>query len=195
LKKISFPLAATAVAVMAAVSLTGCSSDTPAPKPTTTTSTTVVDGAEDFPKAIEASISKSLTSGLTVVGTDGLDNTVESAFDPSREPGKNVVIHTTKPENLFYPDAAVYGDGKSGALVLGDMKNAASELKTKIEFDKSVNEFRFASNDGQISYKIRVKDNLVVSIDALILGEKNTARALHFDVTYALTDLGKGLFK
>lgn len=195
MKRTSFPLAATALALMAAVSLTACTSDTPAPKPTPTTSTTVVDGAEDFPKAIEASISKSLTTGLTVVGGDGIGNTIESAFDPSREPGKSVAIRTTNPENLFYPDSGVYGDGKNGVLILGDLKGIAAELKTKIEFDKSVNEFRFSSNDGQVSYTVCVKDNLVVSVDALILGEKNTARAARFEITYGITEAGKSLFK
>lgn len=196
MKKITIPVVATVFTLIAAVSLSGCSSDTQTPKPTPTASTsTVVDGAEDFPKAIDASIAKSLSTGLTVVGTDGLDNTIESAFDPARPAGKNVVLHTSSPENLFYPDAGVYGDGKNGVLVLGDMKSVVDTLKSKIEFDTVAKQFSFTSNDGKISYKISVKDNLISAVDALILGEKNTARALHFDIAYSLTTEGKALFK
>lgn len=186
-----------AVALCAALALTGCTAatSTPTPTPTATQTDGKVNGAKTLPGVITDSIKKSVSTGLYIVGSDGLGGKVEGAFDPARAAGLNVVFHTTNPENLIYAPADAFGDGSNGVMLLADLRSAVETEKTaQILFSKESNEYTFIPEGGMSEFVITVKDGVITKVDALLMRDDNTAVAINYVLTYDVTSDAKALF-
>jgi hypothetical protein len=183
----------TTIALIAALSLTGCTAQDTSPKPTptkvdqvNTQAGTKVSSA--FGAVLQTSIEKANKTGFAIAGTDHANVSLVAAYDPAAPAGKQAVFSDLNAKNVGAVDISA-SKLSDGLFVFSNLSAALANKNTKVSTDSSGAYHIVDGVKTNGSYHVALTDGIITEI-ASIHGDTS----ITYTVVYSLDKTVKALF-